>query len=60
MGIFVDGLKNELCALKCRKIDEKCDSILFYPITFEGRRGTTDEFATIPFQLILFENVIKQ
>ena len=30
------------------------DSIsLFYPITLEGRRGTTDEFATIPFHLDL-------
>ena len=29
-------------------------SILFYPITLEGRRGTTDEFATIPFHLVLF------
>ena len=29
-------------------------SILFYPITLEGRRGTTDKFATIPFHLDLF------
>ena len=29
-------------------------SILFYPITLEGRRGTTDEFATIPFHLDMF------
>ena len=29
-------------------------SILFYPITLEGRPGTTDEFATIPFHLDLF------
>ena len=29
-------------------------SILFYPITLEGRRGTTDEFATISFHLDLF------
>ena len=29
-------------------------SILFYPITLEGHRGTTDEFATIPFHLVLF------
>ena len=29
-------------------------SILFYPITLEGGRGTTDEFATIPFHLDLF------
>ena len=27
--------------------------ILFYPITLGGRRGTTDEFATIPFHLDL-------
>ena len=27
---------------------------LFYSITFEGRRGTTNEFATIPFHLVLF------
>ena len=30
-------------------------SILFYPITFGGRRGTTDEFATTPFHLDLVE-----
>ena len=28
--------------------------ILFYPITLEGRHGTTDEFATIPFHFVLF------
>ena len=28
--------------------------ILLYPITLEGRRGTKDEFATIPFHLVLF------
>ena len=27
---------------------------LFYPITLAGRQGTTDEFATIPFHLVLF------
>ena len=31
-----------------------CLSILFYPITLKGCRGTTDEFATIPFHLVLF------
>ena len=30
------------------------DYILFYPITLEGRQGTTDEFAIIPFHLVLF------
>ena len=29
-------------------------SRLFYPITLEDCRGTTDEFATIPFHLVLF------
>ena len=35
-------------------------SILFYPITFEGRRGTTDEFATIPFHLDLFSAALVE
>ena len=29
-------------------------SILFYPITLEGHRGTTDELATTPLHLALF------
>ena len=33
-------------------------SILLHPITLEGRRGTTDEFATIPFHLVLFSAAI--
>ena len=33
---------------------------LFYPITLEGRRGTTDEFATIPFHLVLFSAVLVE
>ena len=35
-------------------------SILFYPITLEGRRGTTDEFATIPFNLVLFSAALVE
>ena len=35
-------------------------SILFYPITLEGRRGTTDEFATIPFYLVLFSAALVE
>ena len=31
---------------------------IFYPITLEGRRGTTDEFATIPFHLVLFPSAL--
>ena len=29
-------------------------TILFYPIILEGHRGTTDEFGTMPFHLVLF------
>ena len=36
------------------------DSILFYPINLEGRRGTTDEFATIPFHLDLFSAALVE
>ena len=32
----------------------------FYPITLEGRRGTTDEFATIPFHLDLFSAALVE
>ena len=35
-------------------------SILFYPITLEGRRGTTDEFATIPLHLVLFSAALVE
>ena len=35
-------------------------SILFYPITLEGRRGTTDEFTTIPFHLDLFSAALGE
>ena len=35
-------------------------SILFYPITLEGRWGTTDEFATIPFHLDLFSAALVE
>ena len=33
---------------------------LFYPITLEGRRGTTDEFATIPVHLDLFSAALVE
>ena len=39
------------------------NSILFfllYPITLEGRRGTTDECATIPFHLDLFSAALVE
>ena len=32
----------------------KSISILFYPIRLEDRRDTTDDFAIIPFHLVLF------
>ena len=35
-------------------------STLFYPITLESCRGTTDEFATIPSHLVLFSAVLVE
>ena len=35
-------------------------SILFYSITLEGCWGTTDEFATIPFHLVLFSAALVE
>ena len=35
-------------------------SILFYLITLEGRRGTSDKFATIPFHLDLFSAALVE
>ena len=35
-------------------------SILFYPITLKGRRGTTDEFAKITFHLDLFSTALVE
>ena len=35
-------------------------SVLFYLITLEGRRGTTDKFATIPFHLVLFSAALVE
>ena len=35
-------------------------SILFYTITLESRRSTTDEFATIPFHLDLFSAALVE
>ena len=40
--------------------ENKQYSTLFYPITLEGRRGTTDEFATIPFHLVLFSAAVAE
>ena len=35
-------------------------SILFYPETLEVCMGTTDEFATIPFLLVLFSAALVE
>ena len=35
-------------------------SILFYPITLEGRQSTKDEFATIPFYFVLFSAALVE
>ena len=38
----------------------RSSSILFYPVTLEVRRGTTDEFARIPFHLVLFSAALVE
>ena len=35
-------------------------AILFYPITLESRRGTTDKFAITPFHLVLFSAALVE
>ena len=35
-------------------------SVLFYSITLDGRRGTTDEFATAPLHLVLFSAALDE
>ena len=34
--------------------------ILFYPITLDSRRGSTDEFATTPPHLVLFSAALVE
>ena len=45
---------NEICSIKGYPVEGMITLILFYPINVEGRRGTADEFATIPIPLVLF------
>ena len=44
----------------CYINDHDLFSILFYPITLGGRRGTTDKFATIPFHSDLFSAALVE
>ena len=51
----------DLIKSKSSHINTDPNSIfLFYPITLGGRRGTTDEFATIPFHLDLFSAALVE
>ena len=54
---FVRGKRQAKACGQCPRLFY---SILFYPITLEGRRGTTDEFATIPFHLVLFSAALVE
>ena len=45
---------------KARFTDVPILFFLSYPITLEGRRGTTDEFATIPFHLDMFSAALVE
>ena len=64
MGHFAVIQPSYLLSLpSVEELKDTCDSvysILFYPITLEGRRGTTDEFATIPFHLDLFSAALVE
>ena len=53
-SLFGDG------PIQTEILSQKNNSILFYPITLEGRRGTTDEFATIPFHLDLLSAALVE
>ena len=37
-----------------------CSVLLLYPITLEGRRGTTDKFVTIPFYYVMFSAALVE
>ena len=43
-----------------KRCTSRYSSILFYPITLEGRQGTIDEFATIAFHLDLFSAALVE
>ena len=61
--MFVCGYPIFVNALICSKLWISMFLVyflLFYPITLEGRRGTTDEFATIPFHLDLFSAALVE
>ena len=49
-------------AISAQKSKHKSHKLysLFYPITLEGRRSTTDEIATIPFHLVLFSAALVE
>ena len=50
------GVSNNLVKLGSQMVDTY--SILFYPISLGGHQGATNEFATIPFHLVLFSAAI--
>ena len=51
----VDDFNTRNKVLTAKLLRQEYSLFLFYPITLEGRRGTTGEFATIPFHLVLFQ-----
>ena len=59
-GDISDEEQGEIVLVKFNINDQGKVSILFYPITLEGCRGTTDEFATIPFHLDLFSAALVE
>ena len=58
-AMWADQVKNLLSELGFSYLWQN-SNILFYPITLEGRRGTTDEFATAPFHLDLYSAALVE
>ena len=60
-SIFFSMMKCFLLCMTCGgEILKLFYSILLYPITLEGSRGTTGEFAAIPFHLDLFSAALVE
>ena len=51
---FANVFSGYMIVFFCFNVEDRRWSILFYPIILEGCRGSTDDFTTFPFHLVLF------
>ena len=56
---FINKMQGWLWGL-CIKWSASSVSVLFYPMTLEGRQGTKDGFAAIPFHPVLFSAALVE